>query len=75
VSEQLFMPRVLCVCRATIERLQAKVTSLTTAKNNHGDVVLRQKTIKGLWAEPSVAYKARMAEMRELEAKLRMFTI
>jgi hypothetical protein len=55
--------------------LQAKVTVLTSTKTNHGDVVLRQKTIEGLWAEPSAAYKARMADVRELEAKLRMFSV
>lgn len=55
-----------------VAALESKLKQIRNAIGNHGDVVARQKSIKTLWAEPSKNYKAKDAEVRELEAKLRM---
>ena len=50
--------------RARAERAEAE-------SDNLRDIVLRQKSIKGLWTAPKASYLKKAAEVRELEARLR----
>jgi len=52
--------------------LESRIKAMKLAKDNHHDVVLRQKSIKSLWKEPSRLYKTKQSEVKELEARLRM---
>jgi hypothetical protein len=56
-----------------VNKLEGMIETLSARTLNHKDVVLRQKTIKGLHVESSHAYQQKQAEISELEGKLRMF--
>jgi len=55
-----------------IRKLQSMIETLSMRTSNHKDVVLRQRSIKGLHVESSIAYKKKEDEINELEGKLRM---
>ena len=55
-----------------IRKLEAMLETFTMRTMNHKDVVLRQRTIKGLHVESSRAYQRKENEIRELEGKLKM---
>ena len=55
-----------------IRKLEAMLETFSMRTMNHKDVVLRQRTIKGLHVESSKAYKRKENEIRELEGKLKM---
>ena len=55
-----------------ISKLKDAIETFSQRTLNHSDVVLRQKTIKGLHVDSSKAYKQKEAEISELEGKLRM---
>ena len=56
-----------------VNKLECMIETFSARTLNHKDVVLRQKTIKGLHVESSKAYKQKQAEISELEGKLKMF--
>jgi hypothetical protein len=51
---------------------ESKLRALMEQKVNHGDVVLRQRTIKGLWSPPSHTFLAAQAAVTRLEARCTM---
>eukprot|EP00944_MAST-04C_sp_MAST-4C-sp1_P002077 g2077.t1 len=55
-----------------IRKLEAMLETFSMRTMNHKDVVLRQRTIKGLHVESSRAYQRKENEIRELEGKLKM---
>jgi hypothetical protein len=55
-----------------IKKIEGAIESYASRTLNHSHVVYRQRTIKGLHVEASVAYKKKEAELNDLEGKLRM---
>jgi hypothetical protein len=51
---------------------EAKLRLWMEQQVNHGDVVLRQKSILGLWSPPSRAFLAAEIEVKRLEARRQM---
>lgn len=55
-----------------VTALEVRLKNALEAKTNHGDVVLRQKYIPGLWTGASKAYITKQAHVHELESRLQM---
>ena len=52
--------------------LRTRAENAEAESRNLRDIILRQKSIKGFWIAPKAAYTKKLAEVRELEARLRM---
>ena len=55
---------------ADARALGRRIESARAQEDNLRDIMLRQKNIKGFWAEPKQAFVAQEAEVRRLEAQL-----
>jgi hypothetical protein len=54
--------------------LQSRAEGAELESANLRDIVLRQKSIKGFWIAPKAGYVKKQAEVRELQARLRMLS-
>ena len=55
-----------------MQGLEQKLERAEAESRNLRDIILRQKSIKGFWIAPKAGYLKKLAEVRELEARLGM---
>ena len=55
---------------AEVTRLQGEIAKETWHRDNIRDILLRQKTIRGFWIEPSAIFQRVKAEVKALEGRL-----
>jgi hypothetical protein len=52
--------------------LRTRIAAAEAESDNLRDILLRQKSIKGFWIAPKASYTKKLAEVRELEARVAM---
>jgi hypothetical protein len=71
-KEMLVEAKASRVSGPQLEALQGQVKDKQFQVTNFRDIIMRQKSIHGLWIPASGAYKAKLAEIRDLEVALQM---
>ncbi|CAE8582285.1 unnamed protein product, partial [Polarella glacialis] len=56
--------------RGAIEAVETKIRYAKSQMDNLHDIVLRQKSIAGLWKPPTSSFERKRGEVNEFEARL-----
>jgi hypothetical protein len=63
----------MCLENKNDQKLKLQLITCQSEVDHFKDMIIRQKTIKNLWNEPSAIYVATMGEIKSLESRLASF--